>query len=470
MEKKNGFFSKAKTIGTIMSIDLVSVALLIIFSGTCTAIQLAPSQVSATASSIYDTTVHVAAKTVDHSGIWNNNLYHDNAHPNMWLSAIDANTAANRSITFRFDNTYNMQFLKLWNGNQIGETARAMRHVTIDYSFNGTVWKTLYPDYELAKAPGLSTYAGESIPLNDVAAKFIRLTAHTITTGSDSGSWGHATQVALSEVEFEVSTLTGYATNPNPAEYSQVANLNTTLAWQAGGTALSHDIYIGTSFNDVNECRRIKGDIEGNGKVDIIDLSLLSEQWLSASPELASLYADLNRDGHIDFLDFALLSENWNKYAQPEFKGNVNISSFYVAALQPKITYYWRVDETNGPNTWKGQVWSFTTPEGLYAFCGTGDHLWVAEKEPVDSPNTIDAMFEWMADTYNINRMYWRGGQEGMWDGNYRFGEETQLQYNYSKWSDHVYKDLNINTAAVSAAKRHGMEIFLYTGLFEYGV
>ena len=185
---------------------------------------------------------------------------------------------------------------------------------------------------------------------------------------------------------------------------------------------------------------------------------------------MAPLCADLDRDGDINFSDFALLSKNWNKYAQPEFKGNVSLSSFDVTGLQPKTTYYWRIDEINDPNTWKGEVWSFTTPEGLYAFCGTGDHLWVADKEPVDSPNTIDAMFEWMADTYNINRMYWRGGQEGMWYGDYRFGEETQLAYDYAVWSEHVHNDLNINAAAVAAAERHGMEIFLYTGLFEYGV
>jgi len=470
MDKKNEIFSKMNIRQTI-PIYSVSIALLLIFSSTCTATKLTPSQVTATASSEYDTTTHIAAKTVDRSGVSSNGLYHDSSHPNMWISAIDANPAATRSITFGFDNTYNMQVLKLWNGNQIGVTDRAMRHVTIDYSTNGIVWKTLYTDYELAKAPGLSTYAGESIALNNVAAKFVRLTAHAITTDSDSGSWGHATQIALSEVEFDALALTtNYATNPNPAEYSQAINLNITLAWQSGGMALSHDVYLGANFNDVNEGQRIQGDIDGNGRTDIIDLFLLSEQWLSASPELASLYADLDRDGDINFSDFALLSKNWNKYAQPEFKGNVSLSSFDVTGLQPKTTYYWRIDEINGHNTWKGEVWSFTTPEGLYAFCGTGDHLWVAEKEPVDSSNTIDAMFEWMADTYNINRMYWRGGQEKTWSDSMRFGEETQQCYDFTKWSGHVYDDLNINAAAVAAAKRHGMEIFLYTGLFEYGV
>ncbi|NOY79872.1 MAG: hypothetical protein GXP31_02585 [Kiritimatiellaeota bacterium] len=106
----------------------------------------------------------------------------------------------------------------------------------------------------------------------------------------------------------------------------------------------------------------------------------------------------------------------------------------------------------------------------LYAFCGTGDHLWVWEREPVDSPAAIEAMFEWMARTYSIRRMYWRGAQSMMWDRYYRFGPERPLQYDWTLWKRHLYRDVKINEAAVAAARRTGMEIFMYTGLFESGV
>ena len=106
----------------------------------------------------------------------------------------------------------------------------------------------------------------------------------------------------------------------------------------------------------------------------------------------------------------------------------------------------------------------------LHVFCGTGDHLWVREREPVDSPAVIEAMLEWMAKTYRIKRLYWRGGQTMMWDKHYRIGKETPLQYDWTAWKHHLYNDLKINEAAVAAAKRNGMEVFLYTGLFEFGV
>ena len=106
----------------------------------------------------------------------------------------------------------------------------------------------------------------------------------------------------------------------------------------------------------------------------------------------------------------------------------------------------------------------------LYVFCGTGDHLWVREREPVDSPATINAMMEWMSKTYGIKRLYWRGGQSMMWDKHYKIGKEKPLQYDWVAWKHHLYNDLKINEAAVAAAQRNGMEVFLYTGLFEFGV
>ena len=106
----------------------------------------------------------------------------------------------------------------------------------------------------------------------------------------------------------------------------------------------------------------------------------------------------------------------------------------------------------------------------LYVFCGTGDHLWNPKVEPVDSPASIDAMFDWMADTYGINRMYWRGGQSGMWSHGFKSGRFHFITYDWSRWKSHLYNGVGINKAAITAARRHGMEIFMYTGLFEAGL
>jgi len=112
-------------------------------------------------------------------------------------------------------------------------------------------------------------------------------------------------------------------------------------------------------------------------------------------------------------------------------------------------------------------------PDGrpLHVFCGTGDNLWNPHVEPLDSPESVDAMFEWMAETYGASRIYWRGSQGHIWDRHYQVGDAKPLQYDWANgWKHHLYREVKLNEAAVSAAHAHGMEFFAYSGLFEYGV
>ena len=106
----------------------------------------------------------------------------------------------------------------------------------------------------------------------------------------------------------------------------------------------------------------------------------------------------------------------------------------------------------------------------LYVFCGTGDHLWGSYLDPVDSPATIEAMFEWMSETYGISRVYWRGAQSLMWDRHYKFETHDLKSADWTQWKRHLYRDLKINEVAVKAAHDRGMEAFMYMGLFEFGV
>jgi hypothetical protein len=45
-------------------------------------------------------------------------------------------------------------------------------------------------------------------------------------------------------------------------------------------------------------------------------------------------------------------------------QGNQTETTFNPGALAPATTYYWRIDEVNGPNTVTGDVWSFATISG----------------------------------------------------------------------------------------------------------
>ncbi|KPK43330.1 MAG: hypothetical protein AMJ65_06065 [Phycisphaerae bacterium SG8_4] len=100
------------------------------------------------------------------------------------------------------------------------------------------------------------------------------------------------------------------AGNPDPADEATHAATWVSLAWSAGGTAISHDVYLADNFDDVDQ---------GTGDA---------------------------------------------------FRGNQATTTFiagfvgfpYPDGLVPGTTYYWRVDEIDPETTHRGQIWSFLVP------------------------------------------------------------------------------------------------------------
>jgi hypothetical protein len=104
-----------------------------------------------------------------------------------------------------------------------------------------------------------------------------------------------------------------YASAPNPANGSLYSDTWATLSFSAGQTAVSHNVYMGENFEDVNE-----------GTPDTYQGNFPTTFFVVGFPG----------------------------YPYPD-------------GLVPGTTYYWRVDEVNDANPdspWKGSVWSFTVP------------------------------------------------------------------------------------------------------------
>ena len=104
-----------------------------------------------------------------------------------------------------------------------------------------------------------------------------------------------------------------YASSPVPKDDTLHSDTWVSLSWRAGDFAVSHDVYFGDNFDDVNAG------------------------------------------------------------AESAFQGNLGMPNFVAGfpgfafpdGLVPGTTYYWRVDEVNDadPNSpWKGNVWSFMIP------------------------------------------------------------------------------------------------------------
>ncbi|MHC4707715.1 MAG: LamG domain-containing protein, partial [Planctomycetota bacterium] len=108
---------------------------------------------------------------------------------------------------------------------------------------------------------------------------------------------------------FEFTSLVGpeLASNPHPADGANDVDLNVALSWSPGQGAVSHDVYLGTDFNDVSN-------------------------------------ADDSNHANVDY-------------------NNVDVNSFDPGPLELGKTYYWRVDEVNDGSTFEGDVWNFTVSQ-----------------------------------------------------------------------------------------------------------
>jgi hypothetical protein len=98
--------------------------------------------------------------------------------------------------------------------------------------------------------------------------------------------------------------LGGKAFNPNPADRATEVDPNTVLSWSPGTGAFSHNVYLGTDYNDVNNA-------------------------ITTDPNV--------------------------------YIGNQDANSYDPNGLDLETTYYWRIDEVGLLHTRKGDIWSFTT-------------------------------------------------------------------------------------------------------------
>jgi hypothetical protein len=193
------------------------------------------------------------------------------------------------------------------------------------------------------------------------------------------------------------------AKDPIPADGAEFVELDAELSWTEGFGAKLHTVYIGTSFDEVDnatgganqaaknflpdslEAEKVyywrvdefdafetfKGDIwsfttvgaagnpnPANGAVDVSQALILS--WQPA--ETASshdIYLGTDADG-----------VNNATTASPEFKGNkaAGDETLDAGSLDWDKTYFWRVDavyDADPGNPVKGLVWSFTTANFL---------------------------------------------------------------------------------------------------------
>ena len=194
------------------------------------------------------------------------------------------------------------------------------------------------------------------------------------------------------------------ASNPSPEDGTLYLDTWVTLSWKAGDFAVSHDVYMGDNFDDVNDGTgdtfRGNQDLlfyvvgfpgyaypDGlvNGttyywRIDEVNDANASSPWKGdvwsfTVPPKTAYYpdpaegaesVDLNvvlswTAGFNAKLHIVYIGENFDEVNNATGGLSQGITNYTPDSLKLAKTYYWRVDELDGTETHKGEVWSFTT-------------------------------------------------------------------------------------------------------------
>ncbi|MFB0554995.1 MAG: hypothetical protein ACETWQ_16940 [Phycisphaerae bacterium] len=198
------------------------------------------------------------------------------------------------------------------------------------------------------------------------------------------------------------------ARNPDPRDRSLYADTWATLSWSPGDLAVSHDVYFGDNFDDVND--GAEGTFQGNQtstflvvgfpgfpfpdglvpgmtyywRIDEINENEPNSPWkgnvwsFSIPPKTAygpdpadgaeSVEADVQLSwtgGFGSKLHTVYFGDNFDDVDNAAGGLPQGTTTYTPGALKLAKTYYWRVDEFDAIETHKGNVWSFTTEGGV---------------------------------------------------------------------------------------------------------
>jgi len=194
------------------------------------------------------------------------------------------------------------------------------------------------------------------------------------------------------------------AANPSPANGALVEATWVSLAWTAATRAVSHNVYLGDNFSDVND--GAAGAFRGNQtspffvagfpgnpypdglipgttyywRIDEVNQADPASPWKgdvwSFSIPPAKAYNPNPPDGakfmatDITFgwtagfgtkLHYVFFGTNFDTVNNGTGGLPQGVASYKPTGLQADTKYYWRVDEFDGKTTHKGDVWSFAT-------------------------------------------------------------------------------------------------------------
>ena len=194
------------------------------------------------------------------------------------------------------------------------------------------------------------------------------------------------------------------AEKPNPADGAMHSDTWVSMGWQAGVYAVSHDVYFGDNYDAVSE--GAEGTFQGNQtdmffvagfpgfpvpdglvpgttyywRVDEVNDTEPNSPWIGdvwsfMIPPKTAYFPDpadgselVDPEGSLSWtqgfgakLHTVYFGENFDDVENAAGGLPQGTASYSPGPLKMARTYYWRVDEFDISETYKGDVWSFTT-------------------------------------------------------------------------------------------------------------
>ena len=216
---------------------------------------------------------------------------------------------------------------------------------------------------------------------------------------------GSANSMQISEVELLGMSL--ISVSPEPADGAILRDTWVSLGWTPGDFSASHDVYLGENFDDVdagtgdtfqvNQTETyftigfpgfpypdglVPGtsyywrvdDVEADGttihKGTVWSFMITPKFALNPNPVDGTGFVDPNVEisweaGFGAMLHHIYFGDNFadvNNGTPDTYKGPSGFSKYTPGTLELGKAFYWRVDEFDGFETYKGDVWGFTTP------------------------------------------------------------------------------------------------------------
>jgi hypothetical protein len=337
----------------------------------------------------------------------------------IWVNANDIGNGAHNCWLGKGDNTY---AIKHQSGNNLeffifDGSWHSTNYTTDIESLNGE-WHHMAGTYDGTE---LKFYLDGEMVLSSAYSSTIGIANHPVTIGENSQATGRYFDGMLDDARIYNEALSAddivavmmggenpYAFGPDPADGSIHPDTWATLSWKPGDYAASHDIYIGENFDEVNNATQDSDVFRGNQglglefyiagfapyaypdglvngttyywRIDEVNDAEPNSPWKGpvwsfTVPPKTAYFPDPADNAEFVALDvtlrwtagsgaklhFVVFGDDRDE-VQNAATGTPNGTTAYrPGTLELAKTYYWRIDESDGFETYKGDVWSFTT-------------------------------------------------------------------------------------------------------------